>query len=70
MLILPAKRKKVKINFPFFPKFFLLLFGFLKNAKDEKSNMLWKRRILKWWIFGERECRGKHLGYHGPPVTA
>jgi hypothetical protein len=27
----------------------------LKNAKDEKSNMLWTRRKIKWWIFGERE---------------
>jgi hypothetical protein len=27
----------------------------LKNVKDEKSNMLWKRRKIKWWIFGEGE---------------
>jgi hypothetical protein len=32
-----------------------LNFEFLKNAKDEKSNMLWTRRKIKWWIFGERE---------------
>jgi hypothetical protein len=29
----------------------------LKNAEDEKSNMLWKRRKIKWWIFGEGENR-------------
>jgi hypothetical protein len=27
----------------------------LKNAKDAKSNMLWKRINIKWWIFGEGE---------------
>jgi hypothetical protein len=27
----------------------------LKNARDEKSNMLLKRRKMKWWIFGEGE---------------
>jgi hypothetical protein len=27
----------------------------LKNGKDEKSNMLWKRRKIKWWIFEEGE---------------
>jgi hypothetical protein len=39
------KAKKVKSNFPFsfFQSSFLILFGFLKNVKDEKSNMLWKR---------------------------
>jgi hypothetical protein len=25
------------------------------NAKDEKLNMLWKRRKIKWQIFGEGE---------------
>jgi hypothetical protein len=30
-------------------------FGFLKNAKDGKLNMLRKRRKLKWQIFGEGE---------------
>jgi hypothetical protein len=38
--------------------FFLILFGildFLKNAKVEKSNLLWKRRKIKWQIFGEGE---------------
>jgi hypothetical protein len=29
----------------------------LKNTEDEKSNMLWKRRKIKWWIFGEGENR-------------
>jgi hypothetical protein len=27
----------------------------LKNAKDEKENMLWKRRKIKWRFFGEGE---------------
>jgi hypothetical protein len=29
----------------------------LKHAKDEKSNMLWKKRKIKWQIFGEGENR-------------
>jgi hypothetical protein len=29
----------------------------LKNAKDEKSNMLQERRKIEWWIFGEGENR-------------
>jgi hypothetical protein len=49
MLIPPAKSKKVKNNFPFsfFSKVLFNFFGILKNAKDEKSNMLWKRRKVK-----------------------
>jgi hypothetical protein len=59
MLIPPVESEKVKNNFPF--SFFKVLFnsfwnfGFLKNAKDEKSNMLWKKRKIKWRIFGEGE---------------
>jgi hypothetical protein len=55
------KAKKWKATFVFF--FFKVLFnsfwnfGFLKNARDEKSNMLWKRRKIKWWTFGEGENR-------------
>jgi hypothetical protein len=32
-------------------------FDFLKNAKDEKSNMLWKSKKIKWRIFGKGENR-------------
>jgi hypothetical protein len=32
-------------------------FRFSKNEKDEKLNMLWKRRKIKWWIFLEGENR-------------
>jgi hypothetical protein len=60
MLIPLAKSKKVQSNFPFsfFQCSFYLFFWnfrFLKNAKDEKSNLLWKRRKIKWRIFGEGE---------------
>jgi hypothetical protein len=51
------KAKKWKATFPFlFSKVLLISFwnfGFFKNAKDEKSNLLWKRRNIKWRIFGE-----------------
>jgi hypothetical protein len=59
VLIPPVKSKKVKSNFPFsFSKVLFNSFwdfGLLENAKDEQSNMLWKRRKIKWWIFGEGE---------------
>jgi hypothetical protein len=29
----------------------------LKNAKVEKSNMLWKRGKIKWWIFGREKIK-------------
>jgi hypothetical protein len=32
-----------------------LEFWIFLNAKDEKLNMLWKRRKIKWQIFGEGE---------------
>jgi hypothetical protein len=53
------KAKKWKTTFPVL--FFKVLFnnfwnfGILKNAKDEKSNLLWKRWKIKWQIFGEGE---------------
>jgi hypothetical protein len=38
----------------------------LKNAKDEKSNMLWKRMKIKWHIFGEggnrKQCKWWNKG--------
>jgi hypothetical protein len=60
MLIPPAESNNVKCNFPFsFPMFFNSFwnFDFLKNAKDEKSNMLWKSKKIKWRIFGKGENR-------------
>jgi hypothetical protein len=55
VLIPPVESKKVKSNFPFsFSKVLFNSFwdfGLLENAKDEQSNMLWKRRKIKWWIF-------------------
>jgi hypothetical protein len=60
MLIpLADRKKKWKTTFPFlFSKVLFTSFWnfrFLKNAKDEKENMLWKRRKIKWRFFGEGE---------------
>jgi hypothetical protein len=49
MLIPPVESKKSEkqLSLLFFPMFFLIFFGILKNAKDEKLNMPWKRRKIK-----------------------
>jgi hypothetical protein len=52
------QKSEKQLSLFFFPKFFLIFLGilhFFENAKDEKSNMLWKRRKIKWQIFGEGE---------------
>jgi hypothetical protein len=60
------KAKNVKSNFPFsfFQSSFLfyLEFWIFVKCKDEKSKMLWKRRNIKWWIFGEGENRKNAIG--------
>jgi hypothetical protein len=58
----PIESRKLKSNFPFlFSKFLFISFwnfGFLENTKDEKSNMLRKRKKVNFWRVGKsKKCK-------------